>query len=59
VEDFNKVLELEPTNKAAKNQVAICRQRQKQAYAQEKQLYTNMFQKMAQKVWLAPLHHLL
>lgn len=49
VDDFSKVLELEPDNKAAKSQVSLCRQRQKEAYAKEKQLYSSMFQKMAQK----------
>lgn len=49
LEDFNKVLELEPSNKAARNQITLCRQRQKEAYAREKQLYACMFQKMAKK----------
>ncbi|KAK7099365.1 peptidyl-prolyl cis-trans isomerase FKBP4-like [Littorina saxatilis] len=47
--DFAQVLELEPSNKAAKNQLAVSRQRQEQALNKEKELYTNMFQKMADK----------
>jgi len=49
-EDFGKVLALEPGNKAARNQLSISRQKQKEAYTKEKELYTNMFQKMAEKV---------
>ncbi|XP_030023073.1 FK506-binding protein 59 isoform X2 [Manduca sexta] len=45
--DFQKVVELEPQNKAAANQLIVCRatiQKQKQ---KEKQLYANMFDKFA------------
>ncbi|XP_076471077.1 peptidyl-prolyl cis-trans isomerase FKBP4-like [Babylonia areolata] len=48
-EDFSKVVELEPENKAAKNQIILCRQKEKAAYAKEKALYTSMFKKMAEK----------
>ncbi|XP_041968048.1 peptidyl-prolyl cis-trans isomerase FKBP4 isoform X2 [Aricia agestis] len=45
--DFQKVLDAEPQNKAAANQIIICRniiQKQKQ---KEKQLFANMFDKFA------------
>ncbi|KAL8615622.1 hypothetical protein ACOMHN_026612 [Nucella lapillus] len=48
-EDFSKVVDLEPDNKAAKNQIIACRQKEKADYAKEKALYSNMFKKMAEK----------
>ncbi|PIK56417.1 putative peptidyl-prolyl cis-trans isomerase FKBP4 [Apostichopus japonicus] len=42
-QDFEKVLELSPDNKAAKNQVSICNQKIKQQAEKEKRLYKNMF----------------
>ncbi|KAM3956317.1 FK506-binding protein 59kD isoform 1-T1 [Aphomia sociella] len=47
--DFQTVVDAEPQNKAAANQVIVCRsaiQKQKQ---KEKQLYANMFDKFAKK----------
>ncbi|XP_014359722.2 FK506-binding protein 59 isoform X1 [Papilio machaon] len=47
IEDFQKVVNAEPQNKAAGNQIIVCRaaiQKQKQ---KEKQLYANMFDKFA------------
>lgn len=46
LEDFEKVVELEPDNKAAKNQILLCKQRKKQFLEREKKLYANMFQKL-------------
>ncbi|PVD33481.1 hypothetical protein C0Q70_04737 [Pomacea canaliculata] len=46
LEDFEKVVELEPDNKAAKNQILLCKQRKKQFLEREKKLYSNMFQKL-------------
>ncbi|XP_076450205.1 peptidyl-prolyl cis-trans isomerase FKBP4-like isoform X2 [Babylonia areolata] len=43
VEDFGKVLEFEPGNRAALTQLSACRQRQCQAYLQEKQRCFHMF----------------
>ena len=45
--DFQKVLELEPTNKAAQNQIQICKHKIKEANDKEKKLYANMFTKLA------------
>ncbi|XP_065355698.1 FK506-binding protein 59 [Calliphora vicina] len=45
--DFQKVLELEPSNKAAQNQIQICKHKIKEANDKEKKIYANMFAKMA------------
>merc|ERR1712241_1547320 len=44
--DFEKSLELEPENKAAKNKVVICQQRIKAQ--KEKRTFANMFDKFAE-----------
>ncbi|CAH2040153.1 unnamed protein product, partial [Iphiclides podalirius] len=47
MQDFQKIVDAEPQNKAAANQIIVCRatiQKQKQ---KEKQLYANMFDKFA------------
>ncbi len=52
--DFKKVLDIEPENKAAKNQVIICQQKIKQQREEEHKRYGGMFEKFAQmdaKVW--------
>lgn len=45
--DFQKVLELETTNKAAQNQIQICKLKIKEANDKEKKIYANMFTKLA------------
>lgn len=47
LQDFNKVLELEPSNKAAQNQIQICKHKIKEASDKEKKIYANMFTKLA------------
>uniref|UniRef100_A0A0V0G7J6 peptidylprolyl isomerase n=1 Tax=Triatoma dimidiata TaxID=72491 RepID=A0A0V0G7J6_TRIDM len=47
--DFEKVIALEPTNKAAAAQINICTQRQRELHSKEKMMYANMFEKFAQK----------
>ncbi|KAH8374241.1 hypothetical protein KR200_005149 [Drosophila serrata] len=47
LEDFQKVIQLEPNNKAAANQVIICKQKIKESKNKEKKLYANMFTKLA------------
>lgn len=49
IADLNQVIELEPDNKAAKNQLALCKHRQKQFYEREKKIYANMFAKLSRK----------
>lgn len=47
--DFEMVLKQDATNKAAIQQLAVCNQKLKEQRAREKQIYTNMFEKFAQK----------
>lgn len=46
--DFQKVLELDPENKAAKNKVTICAHEIKSIKEKEKKTFANMFEKFAQ-----------
>ncbi|XP_023652332.1 peptidyl-prolyl cis-trans isomerase FKBP4 [Paramormyrops kingsleyae] len=48
-DDFQKVLQLYPNNKAAKTQVAICQRQLKEQHEKDKRLYANMFQKFAER----------
>lgn len=43
----SQVLEIEPQNKAAVNQVTICKRVVKESHEKEKKLYANMFTKFA------------
>lgn len=45
--DFSEVLRLQPTNQAAKAQLAICNKTLKEQLQKEKQIYANMFEKFA------------
>lgn len=45
--DFNTVLEIDPQNKAAKNQIVVTNQKKKQLREREKQMYSTMFKKLA------------
>ncbi|KAB1254214.1 Peptidyl-prolyl cis-trans isomerase FKBP4 [Camelus dromedarius] len=47
--DFQKVLQLYPSNKAARAQLAICQQRIRKQLAREKKLYANMFERLAEE----------
>ena len=47
--DFRRVVELDPSNKAAQNQVTVCLHKMKQASDKEKRLYGNMFEKFAEQ----------
>ncbi|XP_077025795.1 peptidyl-prolyl cis-trans isomerase FKBP4 [Tamandua tetradactyla] len=47
--DFQKVLQLYPSNKAAKAQLVICQQRIRKQLAREKKLYANMFERLAEE----------
>lgn len=47
--DFQKVLQLYPSNKAAKVQLAVCQQRIRKQLAREKKLYANMFERLAEE----------
>ncbi|XP_055973826.1 peptidyl-prolyl cis-trans isomerase FKBP4 [Sorex fumeus] len=47
--DFQKVLQLYPSNKAARAQLATCQQRIRKQLAREKKLYANMFERLAEE----------
>lgn len=47
IADFKIVLEIDPNNKAAKNQIIIAHQKIKDLQAKEKKIYQGMFQKFA------------
>lgn len=46
-EDFAEVLKLDPNNKAAQAQLAICTKSLKEQLQKEKKIYANMFEKFA------------
>lgn len=48
-DDFQKVVQLYPSNKAAKSQVAMCQKRIKEQHEKDKRIYANMFQKFAER----------
>ncbi|XP_071508263.1 peptidyl-prolyl cis-trans isomerase FKBP4-like [Diadema antillarum] len=48
-QDFQKVLDLEPSNKAAKNQLTLSNHKLKQHHQKEKRIYGNMFQRFAEQ----------
>lgn len=45
--DFQRVHEIEPENKAASNQILVCKAKIKEYHEQEKSRYRNMFSKFA------------
>ncbi|KYN39332.1 hypothetical protein ALC56_06258 [Trachymyrmex septentrionalis] len=49
INDFQKVLEVQPKNTAASKQILICNLLIKKQLAKEKKLYANMFDKFAQE----------
>ncbi|XP_006633816.1 peptidyl-prolyl cis-trans isomerase FKBP4 [Lepisosteus oculatus] len=48
-DDFQKVVQLYPSNKAAKTQVVVCQRQIKEQHEKDKRLYANMFQKFAER----------
>ncbi|XP_075998015.1 peptidyl-prolyl cis-trans isomerase FKBP4 [Genypterus blacodes] len=48
-DNFQRVIELYPSNKAAKSQVALCQKQIKQQHEKDKRLYANMFKKFAER----------
>ncbi|XP_068595191.1 peptidyl-prolyl cis-trans isomerase FKBP4 [Brachionichthys hirsutus] len=46
-DDFQRVTQLYPNNRAAKSQVAVCQKRIKEQHEKDKLIYANMFQKFA------------
>ncbi|XP_029429291.1 peptidyl-prolyl cis-trans isomerase FKBP5 isoform X2 [Rhinatrema bivittatum] len=47
--DFQKVLEVNPQNKAAKAQITVCQRKAKEHNERDKRIYANMFQKFAER----------
>ena len=47
--DFQKVLQLYPSNKAAKAQLVVCQQHIRKQLEKEKKLYANMFERLAEE----------
>ncbi|KAK5617657.1 hypothetical protein CRENBAI_002173 [Crenichthys baileyi] len=47
--DFQKVLEVNPSNRAARTQLSSCQSKMKEHQEQEKKIYANMFQKFAER----------
>lgn len=47
--DFQRVLQLDPRNSAAAQQIAHCQKLHREAYEKDKKLYKNMFSKFASK----------
>ncbi|XP_017261748.1 peptidyl-prolyl cis-trans isomerase FKBP4 [Kryptolebias marmoratus] len=48
-DDFQRVVQLYPANKAAKSQVLLCQKRIKEQHEKDKRIYANMFQKFAER----------
>ncbi|XP_038675473.1 peptidyl-prolyl cis-trans isomerase FKBP5-like [Scyliorhinus canicula] len=47
--DFQKVLQVNPENKAAKTQIVLCQNKRKEHHERNKKIYANMFQKFADR----------
>lgn len=47
--DFQQVLQINPSNRAAHGQITICQGKIKEHHEQEKKTYANMFQKFAER----------
>lgn len=45
--DFQEVLNIDPNNKAAQAQLAVCHKSMKEQLQKEKKIYANMFEKFA------------
>lgn len=49
LEDFQQVLQVNPSNRAAHAQISICQRKIKEHHEQDKKIYANMFQKFAER----------
>uniref|UniRef100_A0A8D0H3F7 peptidylprolyl isomerase n=1 Tax=Sphenodon punctatus TaxID=8508 RepID=A0A8D0H3F7_SPHPU len=47
--DFQKVLEVNPQNKAARSQITVCQKKTKEHNARDRKIYANMFKKFAER----------
>ncbi|XP_077373155.1 peptidyl-prolyl cis-trans isomerase FKBP4 [Festucalex cinctus] len=48
-DDFQRVVQLYPANKAAKSQMVLCQKHMKEQHEKDKRTYANMFQKFAER----------
>ncbi|XP_058501032.1 peptidyl-prolyl cis-trans isomerase FKBP4 [Solea solea] len=48
-DDFQRVIQLYPANKAAKSQVLLCQKHIKEQHEKDKRIYANMFQRFAER----------
>ncbi|XP_042364025.1 peptidyl-prolyl cis-trans isomerase FKBP5 [Plectropomus leopardus] len=49
LEDFQQVLQVNPSNRAARAQISICQSKIKEHHERDKKTYANMFQKFAER----------
>ncbi|XP_029005748.1 peptidyl-prolyl cis-trans isomerase FKBP5 [Betta splendens] len=49
MEDFQQVIQVKPSNRAAREQISICQSKIKEHHEQDKKTYANMFQKFAEQ----------
>lgn len=47
--DFEKVLEINPQNKAARLQISMCQKKAKEHNERDRRIYANMFKKFAEQ----------
>lgn len=47
--DFEKVLEVNPQNKAARLQISMCQKKAKEHHERDRRIYANMFEKFAER----------
>ena len=47
--DFQKVLEVNPQNKAARSQISVCQKKTKEHNERDRRIYANMFAKFAER----------
>lgn len=47
--DFQKVLEVNPQNKAARSQISVCQKKTKEHNERDRRIYANMFTKFAER----------
>lgn len=47
--DFQQVLQINASNRAARAQITICQNKIKEHHKQDKRIYANMFQKFAEQ----------
>lgn len=48
LEDFHLVLQVNPSNRAARCQIGICQRKIREHHERDKKIYANMFQKFAE-----------